>query len=329
MRFVDQVVIVTGGAQGIGRACVDAFAGEGAAVVVADVDAEGGRKAAAAIEAQGGRASFIATDVGDAAQAQRLVDQTLQTFGRLDVLINNAGIIKTAEFLEISEADFDAVLRVNLKGVFLVGQAAARAMVTQGKGAIVNMSSANAVVAIPNQVPYVTSKGAVNQLTKVMALALADKGVRVNAIGPGYILTPLLTNTLSQEALNGLSALHPIGRLGKPEEVAELVLWLSSPKSSFVTGSYYTIDGAYTDLERPCHRPRRATLVGACEACVRRQPVHADAVCGRHRGGHVLEAFAALVAVRRRADGARANARVALDRAERYVARRRRRNHRR
>ncbi|HEX6142017.1 MAG TPA: SDR family NAD(P)-dependent oxidoreductase [Geminicoccaceae bacterium] len=185
MRFSGQVVIVTGGANGIGRACVDAFAQEGAAVAIADVAEEAGRQAAAAVEAGGGRAIFVPTDVGNAGEAQRLVDETLRAFGRLDVLINNAGIIRTADFLEISEADFDAVLRVNLKGVFLVGQAAARVMAGQGRGAIVNMSSANAVVAIPNQVPYVTSKGGVNQLTKVMALALATRGVRVNAIGPG------------------------------------------------------------------------------------------------------------------------------------------------
>ncbi|MGH6944180.1 MAG: SDR family NAD(P)-dependent oxidoreductase, partial [Geminicoccaceae bacterium] len=156
MRLVDQVAIVTGAASGIGRACALLFAEEGATLVVADVDDESGPGVVDEIAAKGGRAKFIKTDVGDARQAIRLVDQTLSAFGRLDVLVNNAGIIKTADFLEISEADFDAVLRVNLKGVFLVGQAAARAMVRQGRGAIVNMSSANAVVAIPNQVPYVT-----------------------------------------------------------------------------------------------------------------------------------------------------------------------------
>ena len=244
MRFADQVVIVTGGAQGIGRACVEAFAGEGAAVVVADVDAEGGEKTAEAIKAQGGRAAFIQTDVGDAGQAQRLIDQTLAAFSRVDVLINNAGIIKTAEFLEISEADFDAVLRVNLKGVFLVGQAAARAMVRQGRGAIVNMSSANAVVAIANQVPYVTSKGAVNQLTKVMALALADKGVRVNAIGPGSILTDLLQVVMSDDAARRrILSRTPLGRCGEPAEVAKVALFLASDAASYLTGQGIYPDG--------------------------------------------------------------------------------------
>ena len=244
MRFADQVVIVTGGAQGIGRACVEAFAAEGAGVVIADIDAESGEKTAEAIKAQGGRAQFIQTDVGDASQAQRLVDRTLEAFGRLDVLINNAGIIKTAEFLDISEADFDAVLRVNLKGVFLVGQAAARAMVKQGKGAIVNMSSANAVVAIPNQVPYVTSKGAVNQLTKVMALALADKGVRVNAIGPGSILTDLLQVVMSDEAARRrILSRTPMGRCGEPSEVAKVALFLASDDASYLTGQCIYPDG--------------------------------------------------------------------------------------
>ena len=244
MRFVDQVVIVTGGAQGIGRACLDAFAGEGAAVVVADIDEAGGQKAADAIAARGGRARFIETDVGDAGQAQRLIDRTLEAFGRLDVLINNAGIIKTADFLEISEADFDAVLRVNLKGVFLVGQAAARAMVRQGKGAIVNMSSTNAVVAIPNQVPYATSKGGVNQLTKVMALALADKGVRVNAIGPGSILTDLLKVVMSDEAARRrILSRTPMGRCGEPAEIAKVALFLASDEASYLTGQCIYPDG--------------------------------------------------------------------------------------
>jgi glucose 1-dehydrogenase len=244
VRFADQVAIVTGGGNGIGRACAEAFAGEGATVAVADIDREAGATVLRAIEAAGGRAIFVETDVGNAAQARRLVDQTLAAFGRLDVLINNAGIIKTADFLEISEADFDAVLRVNLKGVFLVGQAAARAMAAQGKGAIVNMSSANAVLAIANQVPYVTSKGAVNQLTKVMALALADKGVRVNAIGPGSILTELLKVVMSDEgARRRILSRTPMGRCGEPAEIAKVALFLASDDASYITGQTIYPDG--------------------------------------------------------------------------------------
>jgi len=244
MRFTGQVAVVTGGGNGIGRACAEAFGAEGAAVVIADIDVEAGSAVARAIEAAGGRATFVETDVGDAAQAQRLIDRTLADFGRLDILINNAGIIRTAEFLEISEADFDAVLRVNLKGVFLVGQAAARAMVAQGKGAIVNMSSTNAVVAIPNQVPYATSKGGVNQLTKVMALALADKGIRVNAIGPGSILTDLLQVVMRDEAARRkILSRTPMGRCGEPAEVAKVALFLASDDASYLTGQTIYPDG--------------------------------------------------------------------------------------
>jgi NAD(P)-dependent dehydrogenase (short-subunit alcohol dehydrogenase family) len=244
MRFAGQAAIVTGGGNGIGRACAEAFAAEGAAVAVADLDRDAGSAVVRAIEAAGGRAIFIETDVGDGAQARRLVERTLAAYGRLDVLINNAGIIKTAEFLEISEADFDAVLRVNLKGVFLVGQAAARAMVGRGKGAIVNMSSANAVLAIGNQVPYVTSKGAVNQLTKVMALALADKGIRVNAIGPGSILTDLLKVVMSDEAARRrILSRTPMGRCGEPAEIAKVALFLASDEASYITGQTIYPDG--------------------------------------------------------------------------------------
>jgi len=244
MRLEGKVAIVTGGARGIGRACAELFAAEGAAVVVADIDSEAGERAVAAIGAAGGRVRFVETDVGDRAQAERLVDRTLEAFGRLDVLVNNAGVIKTGDFLELEEADFDAVLRVNLKGAFLVGQAAARVMVRHGKGAIVNMSSANAVLAIPNQVPYVTSKGGLNQLTKVMALALADKGVRVNAIGPGSILTDLLKVVMDDEAARRkILSRTPMGRCGEPAEVARVALFLASDESSYITGQCIYPDG--------------------------------------------------------------------------------------
>lgn len=244
MRFAGKAVIVTGGAQGIGRACVEAFAAEGAAVAIADLDAEKGEALVAELEAKGQTATFVRADVGDARDAGALVDATLEWAGRLDVLVNNAGIIKTADFLDLAEADFDQVLRVNLKGAFLVGQAAARVMVARGGGAIVNMSSANAVLAIPNQVPYVVSKGGLNQLTKVMALSLADKNVRVNAVGPGSIMTDILRVVMdNDEARRRILSRTPLGRTGEPSEVAKLVLFLASDDASYITGQCVYIDG--------------------------------------------------------------------------------------
>lgn len=249
MRFADQTVIVTGGAGGIGRACALLLAREGAAVVVADIDVDDGKATAADIVEAGGRAAFVRTDVGDAASATALIAETMERFGRLDVLVNNAGIIKAAEFLEISEADFDSVMRVNLKGAFLVGQAAAREMAKAGRGAIVNMSSANAVLAIPNQIPYVVSKGAMNQLTNVMALALADKGIRVNAVGPGSIMTDMLKTIMTDEAARQkILSRTPLGRCGEPEEVAKVVAFLASDDASYITGQCVYPDGGRLGL---------------------------------------------------------------------------------
>ena len=196
MKLLNKVAIVTGGAKGIGRAIAERFAREGARVVVADIDQDAGSAAVQEIGAHGA-VRFVRCDVGDKADAENLVASTVQVWGSIDVLVNNAGIVHAADFLDVSEADFDRVLRVNLKGAFLVGQAAARQMVAQVKaggapGAIVNMSSVNAVFAIANQVPYSASKGGINQLTKVMALSLAPHGIRVNAIGPGSIMTDML-----------------------------------------------------------------------------------------------------------------------------------------
>ncbi len=244
MRFARQAAIVTGAAGGIGFACAKRLAAEGAWVILADVDAEKGAAAVKAIEAEGRAAYFVKTDVGDARQAGALIDAALEWAGRVDVLVNNAGILRSSDFLDLSEADFDAVIRVNLKGSFLVGQAAARAMAARGGGAIVNVSSINAVVALPQQTAYVTSKGGINQLTKAMALALAPHKIRVNAIGPGSIATEMVQQVMGDEAAKRtLMSRTPLGRLGTPDEVAAAVAFLASEDASYITGEILYADG--------------------------------------------------------------------------------------
>lgn len=240
-----RVCIVTGAAQGIGEACARRFAREGAKVVIADV--EDARGQALAQELQG---LFVHCDVGDKAQVDTLVAQAMLTHGRIDVLVNNAGIFKAADFLDITEADYDAVLRVNLKGSFLVGQAVAREMAKVGAGAIVNMSSVNAVLTIPSIASYNMSKGGINQLTRVMALSLADRGIRVNAVAPGTIATELAAKAVltSEEAKARIMSRTPMKRLGEPWEVADVVAWLASDAASYVTGEIVVVDGGRMTL---------------------------------------------------------------------------------
>lgn len=240
-----RVCIVTGGAQGIGEACVRRFAVEGAKPVIVDVDDARGQALAVELGAL-----YVRCDVGDKAQVDALVAQVLAAHGRIDVLVNNAGIFRAADFLEVTEADFDAVLRVNLKGSFLVGQAVARAMVASGGGSIVNMSSVNGVLTIPNIASYNVSKGGVNQLTRVMALALADRNIRVNAVAPGTIATELAAKAVltSDEAKNKIMSRTPMKRLGEPSEIADVVAWLASDAASYVTGEIVTVDGGRMTL---------------------------------------------------------------------------------
>jgi NAD(P)-dependent dehydrogenase (short-subunit alcohol dehydrogenase family) len=241
----NKICIVTGGAQGIGEACVRRLASEGAKVVIADVAEALGKALAAELGV-----TFLHCDVGNKEQVDDVVARTLSLFGRIDVLVNNAGIFKAADFLEVTEADFDAVLRVNVKGSFLMGQAVARVMASAGSGNIVNMSSVNAVLTIPSIASYNVSKGGINQLTRVMALALADKGIRVNAVAPGTIATELAARAVltSEEAKDRIMSRTPMKRLGNPSEIADVVAWLVSDAASYVTGEIVTVDGGRMTL---------------------------------------------------------------------------------
>ena len=240
-----RVCLVTGGSQGIGEACARRFAREGARVLIADVADAPGSALAAELEAH-----YLHCDVGDKLQVDSAVAQAMALHGRIDVLVNNAGIFKAADFLEVTEADFDAVLRVNLKGAFLMGQAVARVMAAAGSGCIVNMSSVNGVLAIPTIASYNVSKGGINQLTRVMALALADKGIRVNAVAPGTIATELAAKAVltSDEARARIMSRTPMKRLGEPGEIADVVAWLCSDAASYVTGEIVTVDGGRMTL---------------------------------------------------------------------------------
>jgi NAD(P)-dependent dehydrogenase (short-subunit alcohol dehydrogenase family) len=241
----EKVCLITGGAQGIGEACARLFLEQGAKVVIVDVDKEKGQALASQLQQQGHEILFLASDVGNKVEVDAVIAQVLAQHGRLDVLVSNAGIFKAAPFLEVSESDFDEVLRVNLKGAFLVGQAAARVMKEKGGGAIVHMSSVNAVMAIPEIASYNVSKGGLNQLTRAMALALADDGIRVNAVAPGTIATELASKAVltSDDARNKILGRTPMKRLGNPAEVAHVVAFLASDAASYITGEVITVDG--------------------------------------------------------------------------------------
>ncbi len=241
----EKVCLITGGAQGIGEACARLFLEQGAKVVIVDIQSERGQSLASQLQQQGHEILFIASDIGNKVEVDAVIKQVIAQYGRLDVLVSNAGIFKAAPFLEVSESDFDEVLRVNLKGAFLMGQAAARVMKDQGGGAIVHMSSVNGVLAIPEIASYNVSKGGLNQLTRAMALALADEGIRVNAVAPGTIATELASKAVltSEEARNKILGRTPMKRLGDPSEVAHVVAFLASDAASYITGEVITVDG--------------------------------------------------------------------------------------
>ncbi len=250
-----KVAVITGASQGIGRACANRFVKEGAKVVLSDVADDAGQQAARQLREQGGDSVYQHCDVSQKSEVETLFDFAIEQYGRVDTAIANAGIVHMADILELEEADFDRVISINLKGVFLTGQAAALRMVEQtpdsngSKGTIINMSSLNAVLAIPTIAPYVVAKGGVNQWTKCLGIRLADQGIRVNGIGPGSIATEMF-NTISEnpEKYRQIMSRTPMLRPGEPDEVAKLAVFLASDYSSYITGETIYVDGGRQGL---------------------------------------------------------------------------------
>jgi NAD(P)-dependent dehydrogenase (short-subunit alcohol dehydrogenase family) len=249
------VAAITGGALGIGRATALAFAAEGAAVALGDVELDEAETVAREIAGAGGRAIAIGVDVGDAAQVQAFVDRTVAELGRLDILFANAGIAHSAPFLEHPEAQWHRVLRVNLTGVFLCCQAAARHMVAHGGGRIVATASINGFRGVENLVGYNVAKAGVIELTRTMAVELAQHNVTVNAIAPAQIDTRL-TRGLPEEARRRRVERIPMGRFGEPEEVARAAVFLASDDASYITGHTLAVDGGYLAGGLWSRRPR-------------------------------------------------------------------------
>ena len=244
----DKIALVTGGGSGIGRATAFAMSREGAAVVVSDVNAEGGEETVATIQGSG-EATFVHADVSVASDVERLVKTAIERYGRLDCAANNAGISTPRGGLthEHTEEDFDLVTAVNLKGVWLCMKYEIEQMLKQGSGAIVNTASQLGLVGLRNRSVYSASKHGVIGLTKTAAIEYAAQGIRVNCIGPGATETNMTQAVRSvPDLLAEVTARHPIGRLGRPEEIAEAIVWLSSDAASFVTGHPMVADGGYT-----------------------------------------------------------------------------------
>lgn len=242
-----KVALVTGGGSGIGRSCVEAFARNGAAVIVSDVDEGGGAESVRLVESAGGRATFVRADVSQPADCEAMIGKAIEHFGRLDYACNNAGIGGEQNMIADTSVDgWQKVIAINLSGVFYCMKYEIPAMLRNGGGAIVNMASILGAVGFANSAAYVAAKHGVLGLTQNASLEYSAQNVRVNTVGPGFIRTPLIAELENdRQAYEMLVSLHPIGRLGQPEEVAELVVWLCSDRASFVTGAYIPVDGGY------------------------------------------------------------------------------------
>jgi len=247
MRLEGKVAIITGGGSGIVRATAELFAREGARVVVADCNADTGHETVQAIKETGGEALFVEVDVSDSAQVQHMVETTLDAYGGIDILFNGAGVLMSGTVLDTEEKAWNWLMSINLTGTFLCCKAVLPYMIEGGGGSIINVSSSTgAHDAIGNAAAYVASKGGVALLTKAMAIDHAKHNVRVNALCPGPTDTPMLRPFFSPEELKAFAATFPMGRLGRPEELAYAALFLASDESSFVTGAMLAVDGGQT-----------------------------------------------------------------------------------
>lgn len=254
-RFEGKVAIVTGATRGIGAACAKEFSKEGAKVVVVGRTEELGNAVANEIRAAGGEAIFLRCDVSKKSEVEEMISRTVKHYGTIDIVVNNAGVNHSANFFDTTEEDWDQVINVDLKGTFLISQAAARVMVSQHKpGVIVNVSSVMAQLALADQVPYCAAKGGVTQLTKAMALALIPYGIRVNAVAPGPVMTELMERVVhTPEKMAALLDRLPIGYIASCEQIARVILFLASEDAGYFVGQTIFPDGGRSIQGFPRH----------------------------------------------------------------------------